>query len=396
MKRKHQTTGHEVKAPRDRLLGLFALCILMLMAGCGLKTEYASNSSVTAVSTCRLVPESEHSQPSITSETKTISASVAAIAFTPDIGALWVAYSGTTEGFTGQISQIELQNWQVINSLVLDSPSPRFTRFNGDGSLIASANTVECPTDMNPRPITQGSCAEPKVWDTATGQLTSVTRYSPATDLQDLAFDRQGHWLLAAQKNLRIFSPLASGGRYSITPAGDKENSLDDVVTGAFNKSGDLVAYGTKERRIGIKAWDGQSLKHAYILNIGIIQSEGGGEEKIDVAPIKLAISPNNKWLAIQFDEGIELLDMTSGFFPQQGKVSLPRTATGVLEFNPSGLLLAVGYSEGMRIYSVPDLKLILDKPGPQASTMAFSPDGCLLAWGDEQGTVHIISTPKP
>ncbi|MBI5301518.1 MAG: hypothetical protein HY868_05225 [Chloroflexi bacterium] len=45
---------------------------------------------------------------------------------------------------------------------------------------------------------------------------------------------------------------------------------------------------------------------------------------------------------------------------------------------------------------SVPNLNVVLDKPGSQTTAIAFSPDGCLLAWGDTEGVVHIINSPKP
>jgi WD40 repeat protein len=100
--------------------------------------------------------------------------------------------------------------------------------------------------------------------------------------------------------------------------------------------------------------------------------------------------------LAVQSEVGLELRDMYSGFFPQKAKVALPQTDKGVLEFSPSGKYLAGGHSQGLKVFTVPDLKIALDKPGSQATAIAFSPDGCLLAWGDAEGTVHIVNSPKP
>ncbi|MGB8648997.1 MAG: hypothetical protein WCF84_27420 [Anaerolineae bacterium] len=42
------------------------------------------------------------------------------------------------------------------------------------------------------------------------------------------------------------------------------------------------------------------------------------------------------------------------------------------------------------------DLIRLRDKPGAEATAIAFSCDGCHLAWGDATGTLHLISAPKP
>ena len=60
------------------------------------------------------------------------------------------------------------------------------------------------------------------------------------------------------------------------------------------------------------------------------------------------------------------------------------------LAFSPDGALLAVGTGQGWQIRSVPGFKTLKDEPGVAVYSTAFSPDGRLFAWGDESGMVHL------
>ncbi len=378
----------------NRLVGLLVL-VVVLLVGCQLKPEYAAAPPAISSRDCPSRPETSRTSSELLAGTPTAKGeTIAALGFTGDGQTMFVAYSREPASRGGRLIQIRVSDWQVLRTIELDDLNERFTQFNGDATLLASFHQAPCRAD---RP---NLCYDLRVWRT-TGELMPQQKFT-VTDMVAVNFAKQSTWLLAvAPGGFNIVDPISpSSGVGSAVPTGEQ---FECLVTGALNNSANLVAYATQplcsrpQGRIRVEGWDGHFLDmHNYTFGLGPFRSDVWPSEDLDHVPLGLAIAPNNKWLAIQSAEGLELRDISSGFFPQQAKVSLPRTSAGVLEFNPSGSLLAVGYSKGTRVYSVPDLRLVLDKPGPPTTTLTFSSDGCVLAWADEQGTVHIISTPQP
>ncbi len=365
------------------ILGLFILSILM---GCAQDREDALNSTLTPPPSCEARPEMTHAYSVlpgsiISSPSRPI---VAALAFSPDAQDVWIAYIHE-EPVPGQLVKMHLSDWKVMHTLELASLNTRFTRFNGDATLIASVSRIPCPAHPN------SSCVEPRVWKTDSGDLTSAL--SPAlTDIHDLAFTKEGDWLVAVLgPGLNIFSPPEETRGIGKVFSGGEEK----IVVGTINDSGNLVASGTDRKYIEVEEWDGQHLHDIYPWNFGPWNFKGG-EVKIDAIPIKLAISPDNKWLAVQHADGLELRDLSNRFIPQHGRVTLEHSSDAVMQFNPSNSVLAVRTATGLEVFSIPNLQLMLRKPTAQVTALAFSPDGCLLAWGDVEGTVHIINAPKP
>ncbi len=369
------------------------LAVLVFLVGCQLKPQYLTVASATAAASCSSRPESSRSYADLLiSPPSTPKEAVAALAFTSDGQTMWVAFSREPVGQGGQLVQIRHVDWRGLRMLELDSLNERFTRFNGDATLLVTfrqERSIQPPALSQYSPIfTYGL----KVWNTTTGNLVPRQGYTEGS-LVDIDFAKSGTWLLTVRYGFTVLSVTKPGLERELSVGGEEPQP---TVTAAFNNAGNLIAYGTDKKRVYISGWDGHSFDLTYIEGFGPIKHEVQIWGSLDHTPIKLAIAPNNKWLAVQFNEGLELRDMSSGFFPQQSQVTLPQTSNGVLEFSPSGTLLAVGHAQGMRVYSVPDLKLLLDKPGAQTTAIAFSPDGCLLAWGDKEGIVHTISSPQP
>ncbi len=166
-----------------------------------------------------------------------------------------------------------------------------------------------------------------------------------------------------------------------------------------------MVALGIKDETWGgefvagwlrLEQWDGKTIKRidwdGWRIRPRDLTAEG---LKVDGAPLRVAFDPLDHWLAAQTATSIYLFDVPS-LGAIQRSVNFAPTRLGVLRFNPSGSLLAAGHLQGLKVLSVPDLKTVLDKPGSEVTTIAFSKDGCMLAWGDAEGIVHIINARKP
>ena len=179
-----------------------------------------------------------------------------------------------------------------------------------------------------------------------------------------------------------------------------EEKILRSIVAVAFNSTGKLFAFGMRDENlrnkkvsgaVGLRAWDGQEIKLLIHFKLGGFES-AVGEPELDRVPLHLAFNNTDHWLAVQTDKTLELRDMS---LSKNAEVNLPDSSVGAIVFNPSSSLLAVGHSQGMKVLHVPDLSVALDKKDAAVTAIAFSPDGCLLAWADIDGVVHLTSSPS-
>ncbi len=238
------------------------------------------------------------------------------------------------------------------------------------------------------------------VWNTATGQLISAQR-NPYTDLHDVSISKDGKWILTANLGIDIYNPSQQYGGYGYGFSGI--GITQDVVTVTFDAAGRLLAYGIRNEHfvtqstsgeVGLLEWNGSELKKPVVNDLGFTKLYLA-EHKLKSVPLRLAFDPASRLLAVQTDNSVQLLNVPS-LAEIATRVGLPDTSFGTLTFNPSGSLLTVGHSQGMKVLGVPGLSMVLDRPGAQVTAIAFSSDGCLLAWGDVEGNVHVINAPKP
>lgn len=372
-------------------MGIFVLCVIAGCANTSLKPEYRS--TMTAQIPCNPQAELQFSYSSFqrSNSKYTSPPSIAALAFA-SLSELWIAYNRDTFHEPGQVFLVSLPDGQVAIQRELGQFNPTNTHFIDNGMLIASANSVGC-NPVIPNPL--GVCQRIFLWRTNTGELLSADRNAWG-EISDMAFDEQGQWVVTAEGSVEVYDPKQLYGGFGWLPAGDGENRTEHVISTTFNRTGNLIAIGTKQQKIYVEGWNGIKFVHPYRWSVGDVTSESSAALPVDVFPLKLAIDPSTRWLAILSEDQIELRDITTVSLPRQRKAKLIAVSRGVLGFNPASSMLAVGYSQGLRVYSVPDLKQLADKPGAQVTFVAFSPDGCLLAWGDVEGTVHIINAPKP
>jgi hypothetical protein len=305
---------------------LVAAIALWALVSCVPNQENKFSSSIASPSSCETQSEltqvySESPSPIAGLAKQT---AVAALAFSADGKDVWVAYIHE-DLVPGQLMRIHKEDWKIMHSLELATLNTPFTRFNGDASLIASVSRIPCPDSSY-------SCREPRVWNTDSGELISAPQSRGFSDVHDLAFSKQGDWLVTViGPGLDIIDPFeVTRGIGKVFVGGEEK-----IVVGTINDSGNLVANGTDQKIIQVEEWDGQHLHDRYPWSFGP-WSFKGEEATIDAIPIKLAISPNNKWLAVRSGDGLELRDISVRFVPQHGRVSLEHSSDGIMEFDSS------------------------------------------------------------
>lgn len=321
---------------------------------------------------------------------------VAALAFNSD-GTLRVVYSSENVAENGHVVALHLPTLQPQEIISLGRVNVNLTRMSPNSEKVYSAVRKDCP---NYPYLKNSECWDIQGWDTKAGNPVWLPE-SPNVDLRDFALSADGKWILKAKggSGIDALVPNNSGHGFAFF----REDAIREITAATFSSKSDLVALGFRDETylgnhvsgaVQLSNWDGQNLRPPVTEDLFLFKLYTA-EKRLSFAPIALAMDSTSSWLAVLTTESVELLDIPSMNSTHRNK-EIPQTSTGVVSFSPSSAALAVGYSSGISIFGVPDFQVLLSKHSLQVTSISFSPDGCLLAWGDVNGTVHITNAPKP
>ncbi|KAL4881156.1 WD40-repeat-containing domain protein [Aspergillus karnatakaensis] len=288
---------------------------------------------------------------------------------------LWL--SGLASSQDGQLlasiahaSTIEIRDWagtlqhelvRCPDLLVSFGSSPPLT-FSPDSRLLASTT----------------SDSKPGLWNAKTGELLS-TLEGHSDEVHAIVFSADGCFLASGDGEGKINIWDTSSTALQRGLEGESGHHTDSVVAIAFTPDGKLLASGSADNTI--KLWDpfeGEA-QNTLTNQAGNIQS--------------LSFSPNGHLLASgSTDKTIKVWDLITH---QEPKVLIGHSeGIRCVAFCPNQHLLASSSDDNtIRIWSPSTGSLqyvIKGSPSPGITSIAFSPDGDRLAFGNILGNIEI------
>jgi WD40 repeat protein len=270
-----------------------------------------------------------------------------------DIGQTVALFGADTGSSRGVLDDVRYQgtSWGLPST-----PLGQFLGFSPDGRTLAAATW-------------DGTV---KLWDPATRQLTGILR-TQCHRVTALSFSRDGRKLAVGCRNSLILWNTANYGEGR--QLGSATTSVRSI---AFSPDSESIAIGSEHSFRGAELWDvaGASLKQSVpITEDGVLALEFGS---------------NGRYLAMGGRRTAVLWDLSQG--RAQFEVEGPWTAAVAL--SPDCKTLATAGADGLRFWRTatgdPTGAIW---PGRRIRSLAYSPDGSMLAAGDDLGFLTVWDT---
>jgi WD40 repeat protein len=217
------------------------------------------------------------------------------------------------------------------------------------------------------------------LWDVPSGQLLE-TIHVPLNWVASIAFSPNGHLLAVGDgKEFDVVLWDLSTGEILRMVTGPEGIGIDEV---AFSTDGKLLIAGGKRKRV-------------YVLEV-----DGGEEVHTLQGPysiFEIAFSQDGRYLAAgrggSSHSGLMLWDLGNQSVVQD----FPGERVESLAFSPNGRILAIGreYGNGLLLWDMSGgREMDILRGGGEIRSLAFSPDGKLLVTGSTDGHVRLWDVP--
>ncbi|MFF9603607.1 trypsin-like peptidase domain-containing protein [Streptomyces sp. NPDC014684] len=240
----------------------------------------------------------------------------------------------------------------------------RSVAFGPDGRTVASTGTS----------TSDPANGEIRLWDAATGRQRGSTITDPGSQVGAIAFSPDGETLAGGGEDGRIRLWDTASGRQRKDPLAHG----GEVWSVAFSPDGKTLASGGEDGRI--RLWDTASGRQP-----GAALVHGG-------AVWSVAFSPDGKTLAGGGGDAVRTWD-TDG--ESSGRTHPVHGRVVAMTFGRDGrtLLSAGDHGDLLRLDMTAHVErkgVLRDRGGSALCAGAFSPDGRLLAGGDQNGEAHL------
>jgi WD40 repeat protein len=304
----------------------------------------------------------------------------------------------------GQVVTWNIKTEEAIRQFDVEWVHPRLTSLSDSGHLLVTVEDRERIVDLD-RPqfnFPQDINAFLHIWNLDEGKRQKLLPYyglgSDEFTIKEIAISPNGRQILTISTILaRLASadPAIQHGGQSIArviSSEDPDFVPDPLVVGAFDKSGRSFALAFERGNVWLqKLTDELYSEYAGALAPDFVR----GERK----PVALAFDFTGERLAILRTNSVELRNLHSWsalFWPNQIQYDLPTVEAGKIAFSPRGGLLAIATAHGWQLRHTSDLELVAEQIDLAISSLAFSEDGCTVAFGAPDGTILVWSLSEP
>lgn len=305
---------------------------------------------------------------------------------------------------SGQVVTWNISNKEVIQQRTIDWIHPHLTSMSAKGNMLA---TVDDRPHMVERQRSGFNFPEDivefvNIWNMDSGQQpVLLPHYGPGRrgfTIREVYVSLDGRQLLTIFElgaALDSTDPTSGQGGQSIyrpISSEDPDFVPDAFVVGGFGPRGKSFALGFESGVVWLQKLTGDLYSEAA----GALSPQTvRGDKKINA----LAFDMTGNWLAILRTHSVELRNLRSWFatiWPSLIKYDLPAAETGKVAFSPRNTVLAIGTPQGWQLRRTSDLSLVAEQKERPVTSLAFSDDGCLVAFGTADGTIEIWSVPEP
>jgi WD40 repeat protein len=314
------------------------------------------------------------------------SAAVATLGFSKDGTHLIAVYADSAR-------QAQGVSWDLATATGVRLPGPPvvhpfLSRLSANGEILVTLEDRPAEVEkakeqlaLQVRDITVGVVY---VWDLVAGTMVSIIPMVNAVEGLDLSPD--GTRLITVGDSTIDLDSTGETGDPNWSPlhlsSVDPDYTPEPFVT-TFDQTGNYFAYGFKDGEVRVERVISNS--DTKLAN-QILWGSGG-------VPVALAFDPTAHFLAILRTTKLELRNLDSPFvFLRPARIvhDLPPVHAGQLKFSPHGTVLAVGTAHGWQLRRTSDLSLVAEQQEQSISSLAFSDDGCLVAFGTTDGLVEV------